>query len=281
MNRNNTFISFLFLIRLNNVIISVIALIVSMNIASNILNIRNTLIAVLSVIFLTSGGNIINDYFDIETDRINKPQRPLISHKYNLVFIYFLSIFFLLIGTLITLFISSEAFIIALLSGILLYLYSRFFKRMPIIGNFVVSLLSGLLFIYGALVAENIRMGVFPAIFAFFMTFGREITKDIEDIEGDELSGMKTLPIIIGKDKAFLIAVINYIFLIALTFVPYFYGIYNKWYFIIVVFGVDLILLVLLLMFYIFNDIKTMRIVNDYLKYDMIIGLIAIVIGVK
>ena len=152
---------------------------------------------------------------------------------------------------------------------------------MPVIGNLVIAILSGLLFVYGALIADNISGGIFPALFAFLITFGREITKDIEDMEGDRDAGMTTLPILIGKQKAFIIAVIDFIVLISMTFIPYFTGMYNRWYFFIIVFGVNLVLLTLLFMFYFFDDLKTKRFVNNYIKYDMIIGLLAIIMGIK
>ena len=281
LNKENKIISFLYLIRLNNILISLISIIVALYITGNNVSIFSLIIALTSIVFLTSGGNIINDFFDIETDRINKPLRPLVMHNYNLKFIYVLSIVFLLIGIFLPLLLSVKAFIISLIAGVFLYFYSKNFKRLPIIGNLVISILSGLLFLYGAIIGNNIQSGIFPAIFAFFITFGREITKDIEDMEGDEIAGMKTLPIIIGKDRAFIIAIINYSILIVLTFIPYLMEVYNKWYFFIIIFGVDTVLLFLMIMFYLFDDIKTKRFVNNYIKYDMIIGLIAIIMGVK
>ena len=216
---------------------------------------------------------MINDFYDIDTDKINKPQRPLISNTYNLKTVYLISIFMLLVGILFSAFISLFTVFIAMISAILLFLYSKYFKAMPVIGNLVIAILSGLLFVYGALIADNISGGIFPALFAFLITF--------EDMEGDRDAGMTTLPILIGKQKAFIIAVIDFIVLISMTFIPYFTGMYNRWYFFIIVFGVNLVLLTLLFMFYFFDDLKTKRFVNNYIKYDMIIGLLAIIMGIK
>lgn len=281
MKRRNKFVSFIYLIRLNNTLISILSLIVAIYIGSSLFDTHKLILAILTVFFLSSGGNIINDYFDIETDRVNKPQRPLVSSEYNLRTVFSLAIIMLLLGILFSAFISLFTLIIASAAAVLLFFYSRNFKGMPIVGNFVIAILSGLLFIYGALIAENPANGIFPALFAFLITMGREITKDIEDMDGDRSAGMHTLPVLIGKNKSFIIACLDFLILIGLTFVPYFTGLYNKWYFFIVVFGVDIVLITLLLMFYFSDDIKTKRFVNNYIKYDMIIGLLAIIIGVK
>lgn len=275
-------LSFIYLIRLNNCVISVLSVVVAAYIADIHLEIARLAFAMLTVLIITAAGNIINDFYDIETDRINKPQRPLIAEThYNLKAVFLLSFILFAAGSGLAILIEWSSFIIAVAASVLLFFYSRNFKRMPVIGNLVVSVLSALLFIYGAIVGGDITKGIFPAVFAFLMTFGREITKDIEDMEGDAISNMKTMPIVIGKERSFLIAVLNFIVLISLTFVPYFTGMYNQWYFLIVVFGVDLVLLVLLVLFFLFDDLKTKRFVNNYLKYDMIIGLIAIVMGAK
>ncbi len=279
--KQNKIISFIYLIRLNNTLISILSLIVAIYIGNNLFETHKLIFAILTIFFLSSGGNMINDYYDIDTDRINKPQRPLIADSYNLRSIFRFSIVMLIIGIIFSAFISPFTLIIAFVASILLFCYSKYCKRMLLLGNFVIAFLAGLLFIYGALIADNIVAGIFPAILAFLITFGREITKDIEDYEGDKESGMHTLPIVVGKQKAFIIAAMTFLILIGLSFVPYFMGIYNRWYFFIIVFGVDIVLLILLIMFYLFDDIKTKRFVNNYIKYDMIIGLLAIIMGMK
>ncbi|MDY6786799.1 MAG: geranylgeranylglycerol-phosphate geranylgeranyltransferase [candidate division WOR-3 bacterium] len=277
----NKIIAFIYLIRLNNSLISILSLMVAIYIGNRGFETDKLMFSILTVFFLSSGGNIINDYFDIETDRINKPQRPLISSVFNLRVIFIMAVSMLLLGIVFSVFINLTTLLIAFSASVLLFLYSWKFKRMPVIGNLTIASLSGLLFIYGALIAENIAAGIFPAVFAFLMTFGREITKDIEDIEGDREAGMKTLPILIGKGKTMLIASVNFLILIIVSFIPYFIGMYNKWYFFIVVFGVDIVIIILLSMFFLFDDIKTKRFVNNYLKYDMIIGLLAVIMGIN
>lgn len=281
LNQKNKFIGFIYLIRLNNSLMGIFSVVISAYIANSDLNYGKVLLAIVTVFFMFSGGNIINDFFDIQTDKVNKPNRPLVSIKYNLKLIFILSIVFLVAGVIVSAFISKTGFVITLLSSILLFLYSLSFKRLPFIGNLVVSILTAVLFIFGAEAGGDYTKGIFPAIFSFLMNFGREILKDIEDVDGDEYAGMKTLPIMIGKTKSFFLAVFIYLCLIIVTFVPYLSGAYTKWYFFIAFFGVDIVLLVLLLIFYVFDDIKTKRFVNNYIKYDMLVGLFAIIMGVR
>ncbi len=269
----------MYLIRLNNCLMGVFSVILSAFIATRDPDYIKLLLSIITVFFVFAGGNIVNDLFDIETDRVNKPSRPLISMDFNLKHMFVLVFVFFIAGIILSAFISTAAFVIALFSALLLFLYSWSFKRLPFIGNLTISFLTAILFIFGAEAGGDFTKGIFPAVFSFFMNLGREITKDIEDVDGDEYAGMKTLPIIIGKTKSFFLAVVVFFILIAITFVPYFNGTYNKWYFFITVFGVDIVLIVLLSIFFIFDDIRTKRFVNNYIKYDMIIGLIAIMMG--
>lgn len=279
--RKGNIVSFLYLIRLNNCLIAVVSVIIAMYLTGYDFDNFRVLWTSLSVFFLMAGGNIINDYYDIETDKINKPSRPLISYRYNLINIFYFSIALFISAVVTSVFITKAAFIISASAAVLLFLYSRYFKAMPLVGNIVVSVLSGFLFIFGAEAGGDISRGLFPAAFAFLITLGRELTKDIEDVEGDEIAGMKTLPIMIGKTKTFFAASAVFLVLIFLTFIPYLNGMYNRWYFLTVVFGVDIVLIVLLVIFYIFDDINTKRFVNNYIKYDMLIGLLAMIMGVK
>jgi len=278
-SRSSKFIGFIYLIRLNNCLMGIFSVILSAFIATREPDYLKLLLSVLTVFFIFAGGNIVNDLFDIETDKINKPNRTLVSMDFNLKHIFILVLIFIISGIIISVFISKTSFLITLFSSIFLFLYSWKFKRLPFIGNLTISLLTGILFIFGAEAGGDFTKGIFPAVFSFFMNLGREITKDIEDIDGDEYAGMKTLPILIGKTKSFFIAVAVFFILIGITFIPYFNGTYNRWYFLIAFFGVDIVLIVLLSIFYMFDDLRTKRFVNNYIKYDMIIGLIAIMMG--
>lgn len=190
---------------------------------------------VLSTLLVAAGGYVVNDYFDQDIDRINHPERPTwpnggLSLLRASAVLSFLGIGIgIWMGAKIGIY--KLGFIHAIVSG-LLYFYSSEFKRQPIIGNVIVALLAGLvpfmpvfyempLFIrsFKDLVLEqeevfalyteiprsiqhNLNLiwywaGGFGA-FAFLVNWIREMVKDLEDIEGDDRMGARTLPLVAG-----------------------------------------------------------------------------------
>jgi geranylgeranylglycerol-phosphate geranylgeranyltransferase len=228
---------------------------------------------------MTAGANIINDLFDLEIDRINKPERLLASGKVSiwqgkLFFIcsYATGIFFSLIA-------GRELFFIALIFAALLYWYSFKLKRVMLWGNFIVSLATGFAFIYGALAAQNWKAGIIPAIFAFFFHFGREIVKDMEDVLGDSVNNAKTLPVIRGYKTSAMVVIILFGLLIILTIIPYILDIYNLIYLIIVIIGVDCVLLAVSILIWKQQKPQMLHKISLILKIDMVVGLLAIYLG--
>jgi 4-hydroxybenzoate polyprenyltransferase len=155
-----------------------------------------------STVVIAAAGYIINDYYDVKIDFINKPDRVVvgkaITRRYAILFHVILSG----LGILIGFYLSLQIFAYNVLSVFLLWLYSNSLKRLPFIGNFTVALLTGLS-IY--LVEVYYRVGsaavLIYAVFSFFMTLVREIIKDMEDLKGDNTFGCRTLPIVLGIRK--------------------------------------------------------------------------------
>ena len=160
-----------------------------------------------------------------------------------------------------------------------MFFYSFKFKRVVLFGNFVVAFSTGLAFVFAGSVVENIAEALIPALFAFLINFGREIMKDIEDMEGDLKCGVRTFPMVCGVKRA--VAVINFVFavLILFTFVPYFLNIYSWRYLAVVSLGVDTVLIFVMLS--LLKDIsrENLKRLSNILKFDMIVGLVAIYIG--
>lgn len=152
-----------------------------------------------STVIVAAGGYIINDYYDVKIDLINKPGRVVIGKKvarrYALLFHSVLSI----TGTLIGFFLSWQIGVINFLSAFLLWWYSNDLKRQPFIGNGVVALLTGLaIFLVSVLYQTHLPLVITYSVFAFAITLIREIVKDMEDLKGDNTFGCQTLPIIWG-----------------------------------------------------------------------------------
>ena len=178
---------------------------------------------VLSTVFIAAAGYIINDYFDTQTDWINKPEKVVIGVAINrrvaMILHTVLNIIGVGIGIYLSIYIKlySLSFIFLLTSG-LLWFYSTNYKRQFLIGNLTVAFMTSLVPMvvilfelpllnreYGAIMLQHnasfnyifIWVTGF-AVFAFITTLIREIIKDAEDFEGDRAYGMKTLPIKLG-----------------------------------------------------------------------------------
>lgn len=235
--------------------------------------------ACLTGAFITAAANAINDVYDLEIDRINRPDRPLPSGLVSPREAFAFSIFFFLLGVTSSALINRETLIIAILFSVLLYLYSSTFKRRVLIGNFTVSLATAFAFIYGGAAVGHIQNALFPAIFAFLMHFGREIIKDMEDVEGDAKDGAQTLPIRYGIHPAQVLTTALLIALIAITQLPFVLKIYGMWYLIVVNLGVNTVLLYTIMSMWKKPARSNFRLLSILLKADMLIGLVAIYVG--
>ncbi len=196
-----------------------------------------------AVAITTAAGNVINDYYDIDIDRINRPGKPLpsgILSKKQVLCLYIILLVFL---AFILIFLQPVIIIWIITWVVLLHLYSFLFKRRYFIGNLIVSLVTGTGFLLGSYYGGNIEAGVLPASFTFFFIFGREIVKDCEDIEGDYLCGSRTMAIVLGKTKAMKAAAVIFFLLIFAFPLPYFTGSYSRLYFMIIIFSIIPILL--------------------------------------
>jgi 4-hydroxybenzoate polyprenyltransferase len=176
-----------------------------------------------STILIAAAGYIINDYYDIKIDLINKPDRVVIgktiTRRYAILFHTVISFLGVAAGLLINWKVGALNFVCAFL----LWLYSNNLKRLPLIGNVVVAFLTGLsIFMLVFLYNQYLPFVMVYSLFAFFMTLIREVVKDMEDMKGDTTFGCKTLPIVWGirKTKSF-VYVIVVIFSILVLWLDY------------------------------------------------------------
>jgi 4-hydroxybenzoate polyprenyltransferase len=179
----------------------------------------------LSTVIIAAGGYIINDYYDVKIDLINKPERVVIGKEVNrrfaLLFHSLLSMSGVALGFLLNWRIGAINF----LSAFLLWWYSNDLKRQPFVGNFVVALLTGLsVLLINVLYKENHPFVIIYSIFAFAITLVREIVKDMEDLKGDNSFGCRTLPIVLGIRKTKMILYLLLLaFITTVAMIGYFY----------------------------------------------------------
>lgn len=238
------------------------------------------LYVLITVLSITAAGNAINDYFDFETDKINKPGRVLpsgrISKKAALIFsigLFLTSLIFLI--PIFNLYTGS----IAIMSIILLVIYTPILKNIIIIGNLTVSLILGLAFIFTTAAFGQIEAGIIPALLAFGFNFVREIIKDMEDVSGDKGSGINTLPATYGKQKAKYLAILGIIFIFIGIPIPFVLGIYGKYYLWTVLLTVEIPLIYVLVNLMLDISKKNCAKLSAILKYDIFFGLIAVYLG--
>jgi 4-hydroxybenzoate polyprenyltransferase len=184
--------------------------------------ITDFLILILVTVLIAVGGYVINDYFDVKIDRINRPERmvinKLISGHTAIKLHIILNGIAMVLGFYLAWRIKAISFglVFPFISGIL-WIYSAKYKRMLFWGNFIVAVLSAFVILIVWLfeffwlrlnafqfieVLPDIRwvtrIFIGYAMFAFLVSMVREIIKDMEDTEGDKSVGCKTLPIVVG-----------------------------------------------------------------------------------
>lgn len=151
-----------------------------------------------STVLIAAAGYIINDYYDVKIDLINKPERVVIGRSITRRYAILFHTLINFTGIAIGLYLGWRIGLVHFFSAFLLWWYSNNLKRHPFIGNFSVAFLTGLtIFLVNVLYGYHPLITIY-AIFAFSMTLVREIIKDIEDLKGDNTFGCKTLPIIWG-----------------------------------------------------------------------------------
>ena len=228
---------------------------------------------------ITIGANVINDYFDYAIDLINKPGRPIpagvISRPAALVY----SIIAFILAWITAWFLGIEMFLIALLTGLLLIVYSWWLKRTVLLGNLAVSLATAMAFVFGGLAVGRPSASVFPAIFAFLFHFGREILKDLQDVKGDAVHDAITFAVRYGRAASLLLITTIFTILLVCTIIPYIVGIYGRNYLLIILLGIYPVILYVLYGSWRYSEPEKLGQLNNLLKADMVVGLLAIYLG--
>ena len=166
----------------------------------------------LSTVCIAAAGYIINDYFDVKIDLINKPERVVIGRYLKRRVAMGVHQILNVIGCIIGLYVSKWVFLADVLAASLLWYYSAQFKKQPLVGNVVISLLTALsLLVLAIYYRQNTNMVLIYALFSFGISLIREIIKDMQDIRGDARFGCRTLPIVWGlrRTKYLLYALIG------------------------------------------------------------------------
>ncbi|MCX2738351.1 geranylgeranylglycerol-phosphate geranylgeranyltransferase [Pontibacter anaerobius] len=166
----------------------------------------NFWLLVLSTVCIAAAGYIINDYYDIKIDAINKPGRLLIGRRIRRRRAMFAHLILSGVGVLLGLLLSIPVALINLGAVLLLWGYSARLKKMLLVGNVAIALLSASMLLVVAVYDDTLnQITLGYALFALLISLIREIIKDIEDMKGDASFECRTLPIVAGMRGAKLV----------------------------------------------------------------------------
>src|SRR5512143_2972562 len=236
-------------------------------------------LAALAGTLVAAAGNVVNDYFDSEIDRINKPRRPIPSGRITRRESYRFACLLALAALVVAGFSGWAAFVCVSVWCVCLYVYSARLKTRLLLGNLMVSAVSSSGFVLGAWLAGRVAAAFAPARLGLLFMMGREIVKDVEDLPGDEACGARTLPGRLGERRALAVALGFFALFAALVPWPYHLQIFGPPYLWTYMLGVvPLLAFAVLLMLRDTSPANLWR-VSWILKLDMLLGVVGFWLG--
>ncbi len=264
-------VAYLKIIRPLNGIMSVVAVLIGALVAGAPLEPRTGLLFGFVSVFLISGGGMaVNDFFDVEIDKLNRPNRPIPSGKISRLAALFYSALLFVTGITASYMISYDALIVAVISSGLLVAYAAHLKKTILVGNLVISGLVALTFVYGGIIFNNYAPVLPLALLAFLSNTAREIYKTVDDALGDQKYNVNSLAIKLGVTNARVIANMFLIVAVIFSFVPYFLGLLGIPYLFFVIIA-DIVFLA--------TAIAPAAYSSKLIKVAMLIALLAFFVG--
>ena len=256
---------------------------------------------ILSVVCVAAGGYVINDYFDVKIDRINRPDdmvvTRVISREAAMNWFYVLTAIGMVAGLAVAWWARSWnlLFIYIVIPG-LLWFYSASYKRMLLVGNLIVAFISALVPLLVAIINADYLKHLYSealaytpivgqlfvwlsgfALFSFLLTWAREVVKDIEDVEGDREMECRTMPIVWGEKASKVVvtllvvatmALIGYLAYFVLPFPMQWSTLTGRF----VIFGVMVPLVCVLVLLWFARSKRELHTVQQVLKFAMFLG---------
>jgi 4-hydroxybenzoate polyprenyltransferase len=245
---------------------------------------------VVSYVLIYAEGYVINDYFDLNIDQINKPDKVVVEKIISRRWVIFWHVFLSVVGIAIGFYIDWKTdvqFLGLLNTGIvgLLFLYSISLKKKLLVGNILVSILTAWailvvtfcetsnllnLDIIGSYTQKITRISFLYTAFAFVISIVREVVKDMEDIDGDRRYGCNTMPIAWGVQSTKVFVSVWLVVLIAMLLVVQFYVLILNWWWS----AAYSFLLIIVPLLYIFKLLLKAKTSKDYHHLSSLIKMV-------
>ncbi len=238
----------------------------------------------LATFLVCAAGNIVNDLVDINSDRLNHPDRMLVQGRVSERLAVILASSFAAVALILGAFVNLTVLATIALALGLLAAYNFGGKNLPVVGNLIVGILGGLTFMIGGFAVDPMLAWVLPgplipAAFGVLFHFVREIVKDVHDIEGDRAVGSGSIPVVFGVRAALSTALALFLVLVVLTLIPVVTGWFGEAYKIIVIYMVDLPLLALLIFIWGKPSTGMLLTGSAALKLGMALGVVALLVA--
>ncbi len=261
-------------------------------------------IAMLVGFLIIGAGNTINDVFDIESDRINRPKRPIPSKRVSKRKAIAFSVGLFATGILLAGFLNWMVFLIAILNSVVLIAYSSVLQNKILLGNIAVSYLVGSTFLFGgaAVMGTSLMLLLLPLLLmllASLANLSREIVKDLEDMEGDRIGFLKKLALNVktavasrfgmgsdgrihikyGRQGLINTAIVSLTCAIIVSPVPFILGILG-WLYLALIIPTDVIFITCIYLMAKAKGKRQYSWISKLIKAGMFIGLIAFLAGI-
>jgi 4-hydroxybenzoate polyprenyltransferase/geranylgeranylglycerol-phosphate geranylgeranyltransferase len=206
-------------------------------------------------------GLFISDFFDRRLDQIQKNHRPIPSGRIKSYEILIIGTIFGIIGLILSYRLGLDNLIIALLAALLVLSYTKFSKSRGMIGNINRGLITGIAFFFGVFSIYDSIIFIPSYIWFISLVFiihdiNSNLIGAIRDVKGDEIGGYLTFPVKYGVKKSIIVAVfLTIIWLILALYIPYFYGLFNYIYYVLLSFVILFIFILYLCCFRLLDDV--------------------------
>ena len=184
------------------------------------------LMGFLTGFFISGAAMISNDYFDLEVDRVNHPNRPLPSGRISVPELTILTFLFSAAGFITSGLLGSIALALSVFIWIIGILYNWKFKESGLFGNMMVALSIAWTFVFGGAIVgglENGMIWVFGAL-AFVFDLGEEIAGGAMDVLGDDKRSARTIALVHGKKYALRVSGFLFVLFVAISLFPFAMG---------------------------------------------------------